>query len=162
MPKNVFNYLNNCTTWYYRPFFDYNNTILNGIGAVVAVFKRFAAIDLHIIPDIGVFVDDRITDMASVADAHNWRFAEMRFFDLLERLIIIRTHYITTFNNGPKTYTCTDANDRTADMTRVNDTSIRNYSLINLGARHFGGWQHARPCIDVIFAKKIKLRDIIS
>src|ERR1035437_6401918 len=63
--------LNYCSIGYYRPFFYNHNTILNSIGTVITIFELFATIYLYIVTYIGVFINDRIFDMAPVADTHN-------------------------------------------------------------------------------------------
>lgn len=57
---------------YYRPLFYNYNPILNGMGAIIAIFQFFAAIYLHVITDIGVLVDNSIFNVAPVADTHYW------------------------------------------------------------------------------------------
>ena len=91
-----------------RAFFHYHNAILHYVSTVIAIGKRLANVYRNVIADAGVFVDNSVADMAPVANTHNRRLAFVRFCNLLQRLVVIITHYVAVFNNGFKAYAGTD------------------------------------------------------
>ena len=55
----------------YRPFFDHHDTILHRMRAIIAIFQFFsAAVDLHVVADISVFIDDGVLITAAITNAH--------------------------------------------------------------------------------------------
>ena len=89
--------------WYNRALFNHYYPILNGVGAVIAVFELSAAVYLHIVTYVGVFVDNGIFNIASVAYTHNGGIGSLRCLYFFQRLVIIATHYIAILDSSAYT-----------------------------------------------------------
>src|ERR1700744_4862915 len=106
----------------YRPLFDHHDTILHRVRAIIAVFQLFrSAIDLHIIADIGVFIDNSVFDTATVADAHDRRITGMRFVYLVQSLVHVVAHHVAILDDRVMAYTGANTDHRAVDMTGIHD-----------------------------------------
>lgn len=101
--------LNHRSVWYYRPFFNHHNTILYSMGWVVAVRQQLAAVYDNVITYVGIFVDDCIFDLASVANTHNRLISLPALFNLLKGLIVVATHNVAVLDSSIKPDTGTYA-----------------------------------------------------
>src|SRR5579863_140097 len=85
----------------------------------------------------------------------------MRLCYLFQRLVVIVTHHVTVLDNGVNSYSCTDADHRAGNMTRVDNASVRYYGLLQMCAGNLRRRQHPRAGINGVLAKQVELRDII-
>src|ERR1700744_3321048 len=93
--------------WYNRALFNHYYPIMNGVCAVIAVFELSAAVYLHIVTYVGVFVDNGIFNIAPVAYSHNWCIGSLCRLYFFQCLVIIAAHYIAILDSGSYAYTGT-------------------------------------------------------
>ncbi len=122
---------------YYRTFFNHYNTILYGMGTIIAIFKLGAAIYFYIITNVSVLVDYGIFNIAPVANAHYRRIAYTCGFYVLQGLIIIAAHYVAILNGSANTYARTYTNYRPCNMTGADDSAVGYNSLVYVRTAHF-------------------------
>ena len=123
--------------WDNCALFNHHYPILNGMGAIVAILKLGAAVDLYVVTYVCIFVDNSIFNITPVAYAHNWRIGRIGFLNLFKGLVVITAHYIAIFNSSAYAYAGTNTNYRPCDMAGADDTTIGNYSFVYMCTAHF-------------------------
>src|SRR6187402_1246598 len=70
--KFYFSLTDHKTIWNDRSFFYYNDPIFYCIKRVVFIFKMRTSIDPYIVTDPDIFINDRIFNIATIANPKQW------------------------------------------------------------------------------------------
>src|ERR1700737_1182539 len=97
---NIFQELDHESIRQYGSFFDYDDTLFDGVKGVIGVFEMIAAIDAHIIAYPAILVHNRVADIAARPDTDGWQPMYTGMFYFLDRLIKIDPHYIAAHDGS--------------------------------------------------------------
>src|ERR1051325_3652955 len=126
-------------------FWNDYNTIADVIEGVICVLRFAGGRDANIIPDTGVLIDDGIFDPGVLPNADPGLAHHFILKDRMMRLVIIASHQDDAVEFTPRTHDAADADDRMADIGRIDDAAIRDNGGVNLRAIDFRCRQKPGP-----------------
>src|SRR5690606_35488981 len=144
-----------------RIFLDDHYTVSNRVLVKITVFQMLPACNTHIIPNTAILVQDSSFDIATLPHTDRWWLLRIgQFYDSIEILVIIGSHHVSQFDDCATPHTRAHPDNRTLDLVRQDNTSIRNNGVVQCCPRYFRRWKHTWPC-EYRLAKQVKGRNII-
>src|SRR6185312_1345599 len=151
------------TIWQHGSLLDHHHAFLDRIQRVVGVLEVMASIDTHVVPDPAILVDDRVADIAAVADADGRKAVRLSLLDFLNGLVEVDAHEVTAHDGRPRADAGTDTDHAILDPGRIDDATFGDDRFFQCRAADLGRREHAGAGVDrPLVVEEVEVGDVLS